>query len=161
VDKDEEYFHADYGVRVGADTIEIYDGPTVFLETFSRAPRAIGLLFVTGWCYAEVCNGGFRQFFWNSTGVLAPEAAEGFAAIGQPGVANIVREAMASLGSPYPRDRHPRDDAVEAMPRHFFDALNERFYALIDVEAGGFSPACEKYAIANGVPASDPHGRPG
>ncbi|WP_369973953.1 DUF4375 domain-containing protein [Polaromonas sp. SP1] len=32
-------------------------------------------LFAVHWCQSEICNGGFMQFFANSTGVLAPEVA--------------------------------------------------------------------------------------
>jgi hypothetical protein len=65
------------------DEIEIYSGPEEFSRTFAGVPRSAGLLFAAHFCQSEVCNGGFNQFFSNSTGVLAPEAIEGFKAIGQ------------------------------------------------------------------------------
>lgn len=64
------------------DVIDI-DSPEVFESTFNRVPRSVGLLYAAHFCQSEVCNGGFTQFFWNSTGVLGPEAVEGFRAIGR------------------------------------------------------------------------------
>src|SRR5712691_6959873 len=97
----EPYPNARRAVQKGADVINIYDGPDAFLKTFAQVRREVGLLYATAFCQFEVCNGGFSQFFGNSTGVLAPEAVEGFIAIGQPQIADIVRRAMAKLGRPY------------------------------------------------------------
>ena len=58
------------------DSVSIYDGPKTFLRQYRRLPRAVGHLFAAHWCQSEICNGGFHQFFGNSTGVLAPEAME-------------------------------------------------------------------------------------
>jgi HEAT repeat protein len=132
------------------DVINIYDGPEIFLQTFGEVRREIGLMFATGFCQDEVCNGGFSQFFWNSTGVLAPEAVEGFIAIGQPDIADLVAQAMARLGLPYQRDRWAREDALKLLPKDAFDDLEKRFYALIHTEGGGFSPASERYARRHG-----------
>ena len=60
-----------------SDKIEIYEGPEEFACAFAGVPRPAGLLFAAHFCQSEVCNGGFDQFFSNSTGVLAPEAIEG------------------------------------------------------------------------------------
>lgn len=54
--------------------------------------------------------GGFSQFFSNSTGVLAPEAVEGFKAIGKPVVAGSVEQTMSLLGLPVSEGRRLRSD---------------------------------------------------
>lgn len=77
-------------------------------------PHPVLLLFAAHFCLSEVHNGGLLQFFWNSTGILAPEAIEGFETIGMPELASLVRAAAAPLGSPYPRDRDERWDAMLA-----------------------------------------------
>src|SRR5215468_5622343 len=69
------------------NAINIGDGPEIFAQTFASVPRVSGLIFAAHFCQSEICNGGFRQFFWNSTGVLAPEAVVGFRDIGQAQVA--------------------------------------------------------------------------
>jgi hypothetical protein len=116
------------------DRISIYDGPDAFLEQFGEVPREIGHLFAVHWCDSEVCNGGFHQFFTNSTGVLAPEAAAGFRAVGLEECATIVEEAMAFFGAPYPRERAVREVRLATIPgdtREEWDPfceLDDRYY---------------------------------
>jgi hypothetical protein len=128
------------------EAIEIYDGPDVFLKTFKQAGREAGILFAAHFCQSEVCNGGFRQFFSNSTGVLAPEAVEGFNAVGQTEIAGIISEAMSVLGSAYLRDRASRRTALDRLAPDSFENLDEKFLALIDTENGGFTVAADNYA---------------
>jgi Domain of unknown function (DUF4375) len=130
------------------DAINIYDGPEVFAQTFASAPRASGLLFAAHFCQSEICNGGFGQFFGNSTGVLAPEAVEGFREIGQLEVAALIEKAIGLFGSVYPRDRNERETFLTHVSRSSLDALDEMFYSLIDSEAGGFIVAADRYAAA-------------
>lgn len=127
------------------DGIDIYDSPEVFRETFDSAPRASGLMFATHLCQSEIYNGGFHQFFWNSTGVLAPEAVEGFREIGQSQIAALVESAMELFGCPYPRDREERQRLLSQVPEGTLDALDEKFFALIESEAGGFENAADRY----------------
>ncbi|WP_164468170.1 DMP19 family protein [Caulobacter vibrioides] len=49
----------------------------MFLAGFSAVPTPSKHLLATHWLQSEVHNGGFSQFFSNSTGVLAPEAVAG------------------------------------------------------------------------------------
>lgn len=117
MEQDAPFPHAARAVHEGVEVVNIYDGPEIFLHTFSQVPRAVGLLYATAFCQVEVCNGGLHQFFGNSTGILAPEAVEGFMAIGQPGIAEIVSKAMAMFPSPYPRDWRTRIAALDRYPR--------------------------------------------
>jgi len=123
------------------------DSVEVFLETYSRSPRDAALLYAAHFCQSEVCNGGFHQLFYNVTGVLAPEAVDGFRAIEQRRVAETVQAAMDALGSPYPRDRGMRAEILAHFTPRSFDALDEQFFALIRTEAGGFEVATDKYAV--------------
>ncbi len=102
-------------------------------------------MFAAHSCQSEICNGGFDQFFWNSTGVLAPEAAEGFREIGQPQIAALIESAMDLVGSPYPRDREERQGRLSQLPGGALDALDQKFFALIESEAGGFQDAADRY----------------
>jgi hypothetical protein len=149
--QDGPYPNAARAVHEGVEVINIYDGPEIFLDTFAQVRRDVGLLYATAFCQVEVCNGGLRQFFGNSTGVLAPEAVEGFLAIGQPKTADIVSRAMAHFGEPYPRDRNTRKDLLWKLPENIFHDLDQEFFGLTDVEGGGISPASERYAISRGL----------
>ena len=131
------------------ETINIYEEPAVFRQTFDSAPRESALMFAAHFCQSEVCNGGFGQFFWNSTGVLAPEAVEGFRAIGQTQIAEVVEIAMGLLGSPYPRDREDRQGRLSQIAKGVLDTLDQKFFALIESEAGGFQSAADRYVERN------------
>ena len=118
------------------EKIDIYGEPADFLAAFNAVHERERTLFAAHWCESEVANGGFHQFFYNSTGVLAPEAAQAYRAVGLADVAAILEEAMSFFGSPYPRDR---SDRMSALPEEDggrdreewdpFFALNERLAA--------------------------------
>lgn len=134
------------------DRANIHDGPEVFLAQFAALPRPEGHLLATHWCDHEVCNGGFLQFFGNSTGVLAPEAVAGYRALGLTEVAATVEEAMNRFGHSYPRDRAQRCTMIEYLEstshrgRKPFDELDEQYYSLLRDNA--FGRAADKYAAS-------------
>ena len=126
--------------------ISIHEGPATFCRQFAAVPREVGHLFAAHWCQSEVCNGGFHQFFSNSTGVLAPEAATGFATIGMPGCQATILEAMDVFGHPYPRERDARIERLASLDRDAFGELDCRFYDLLDSENCGFDQSADAYA---------------
>ncbi len=120
--------------------------PMFFLETFNKIPLKAGLLYAAYFCQVEVCNGGFNQFFSNSTGVLAPEAVRGLRAIQQNQIADLVEKAMSSFGNEYPRDRVRRRALLAGFHSGTFDNQEEHLFELIDSEKGGFTEAANAYA---------------
>jgi hypothetical protein len=114
------------------------EGPERFVRRFRRVRPEVGHLYAANWCQYEVCNGGFHQFFSNTTGLLAPEALEGFRAIGAVEWAEILAEAMKHFGAPYPRDRDDREEFLpkrQRRPREEWDPfyeLDKRFYEWAD-----------------------------
>ena len=110
--------------------VSIYDGGAVFLRQLIEVGREQGLLLAAHWCMSEVCNGGFHQFFANSTGVLGPEAVRGFEMIGANELARIAAEALTRLGSPYPRDREQRYDVLDGVGYDPLNELDNQFYAV-------------------------------
>lgn len=82
---------------------------------------------------AEVNNGGFHQFFFNSEADRVPEIIEALQAIGASTVAGIVQEAcrLFPAGGPS-RDRYARQEQLEQVGDERFDALDRRFYAYPD-----------------------------
>jgi hypothetical protein len=99
------------------DAVSIYDGPIAFLQEFGQLPVPARHLFAVWWCDSEVCNGGFHQFFSNPTGVLAPEALEGFRQVGLTECADLAEAAIGQFVEPYPRDGEARDAALQALER--------------------------------------------
>ncbi len=135
------------------DTLSIDDGPETFLKQFRAIPPEAGHLLAATWCSSEARNGGFRQFFWNSTGMLAPEAVDGFQAIGMYELADVLKEAMQFFGKTYPRDRKERQEKLADVPLesraggNVFEELNQRFYAWLSVEkVGRFERVADEYA---------------
>ncbi|MBK7350623.1 MAG: DUF4375 domain-containing protein [Gemmatimonadetes bacterium] len=112
-------------------------------------------MFAAHWCQSEVYNGGLRQFFDNSTGVLAPEAVTGFRAVGMPKTAALLERAMLFFGSSYPRERADRERALaatenddEELPNPF-ETMDVELFTLLDTEADGWEKAARRYAAAN------------
>lgn len=62
------------------------------LDALSTGFRAV---YSTWWVEAEVNNGGFNQYFWNSSGAFASDAVAGFDLIGLPRLARLMERAIA------------------------------------------------------------------
>src|SRR5262245_46639863 len=84
------------------------EDPSHFLEALRAVPERIQHLYAAHWCQSEVRNGGLFQFFFNSTGILAPEAVSGLNTVGATELADILAEAMRHFGDIYPRVRSER-----------------------------------------------------
>jgi len=132
--------------------VTIYDGSDPFLREYARTPEAARNLLSAHWCQSEVCNGGLHQFFSNPTGVLAPEAAVGYDAIGLPGLGSVVQRAMLFFGRAYPRAQQERQQALQGHAQVHpdawdpFEKLNHEFFDLLNQESGGWTQAADRYA---------------
>ena len=69
--------------------------------------------FLTQTLEAEINNGGFSQFFFNSGGNFTYETVDAFEAIGAVKTAEICRKAIASFGKKIPKDRNKRMDFLD------------------------------------------------
>jgi hypothetical protein len=85
---------------------------------------------------AEVNNGGFHQYFFNSSGRHAPEIASLLDAIGASHCAELVRQATRLAGKDFPwSDIAGRRQALRTAPPDLetaLDALDTAFYAYPD-----------------------------
>ena len=85
---------------------------------------------------ADVNNGGFDQFFFNTYGGMASEASAALRAIGASQMAEIVDEAIARFGPGWvPQDRDARLTRLLALTEDegvSFDDLDRRFWAYPD-----------------------------
>jgi hypothetical protein len=135
------------------EKINTYDEPSEFLEQFRRVRPEVGHLFAFYWCLAKVCNGGFDQFFFNTTGVLAPEALAAFRTIGLEVWASLLEEAMQFFGDPYPRSQDDRWELLgraevpgaQGEERDLFCTLDNRFYAWLHEEPYRWERAVDAY----------------
>jgi len=95
------------------------------------------------WCYTEVCNGGFHQFFSNWTGGFAPEALAAAGSVGLNHLAAIIEAALKALApAGYPRDLRERslllgreglwEELLELNDRFFQTTRDERLFFAAD-----------------------------
>ena len=139
--------YAPYG-----EQLNFYDGRDAWLRSTESVPREAVLLFAVHWLHLEVYNGGFWQYFFNSTGTTYPEASEGFSAIGMQEVAEIVDHAASKLGEAFPFDAKARQKIVgDPSDRMNFEDLEAQFYAKADTDQffrklPKFVPFAEEYA---------------
>jgi len=98
-----------------------------------RTPKSAQFFWAMRLLESEVNNGGFEQYFWNSSCTLAEVALEGYEALGARKYIEFLSRAQALAG----------DKSWEVRRRHFnndwktykkacppaLDALDEQFYA--------------------------------
>lgn len=117
----------------------------------SHFSRDIQLLAATDYGKSDIDNGGFHQFFGNSTGVFAPEMLEWFQKNELNDVARIMDDAMRFFGDDYPRDRSTRNAMLPAFqPRDGrdwdpFDKLNDEFYAALSNNGNRYDEAANNW----------------
>lgn len=105
----------------------IYGGPEEYelsLLQFSHPQR---LVFAVFWYRSEVNNGGHRQFYYNSTGIVWKDALEAFRALEEPEFTSVLAESAARLGGSPSLDRQVRNEQLDTLAPDFND-LDERFY---------------------------------
>ena len=117
--------------------------PVVLETVFPRPARreridALGhaakVIYLVECLSGEVCNGGFHQFFSNSSGEHAQEAHSALLEVGAVKAAGLLERAMRALADGrVPTDRLERYNELElADKRHpgLFDGLDREFYSL-------------------------------
>ena len=84
---------------------------------------------------AEINNGGFDQFFFNSAGDYTEETIQALIKIGANHTAHIVKKAASKFpdGMP-PKDRNTRQELIEEVSPESdaFEEFDEEFLAYVD-----------------------------
>ena len=129
--------------RAGADDVarhtyligrlhECLDGEDM-RASLAALPRAQADIVVVDLFNLEMLNGGVHQFFNNSSGDYAPDAAAALERMDLPEHAAAIRAGMAKFPAPYPVDRQKR----LAVMRGFTEAEDEALHALTYVVDDG------------------------
>jgi hypothetical protein len=63
-------------------------------EIVTTLPKGFQTIYSTWWVEAEVNNGGFNQYFWNSAGQFRKEALEGYKILGATEHADLMDQAI-------------------------------------------------------------------
>ena len=84
----------------------------------------------------EINNGGFNQYFYNSSGNYANETLTSLRAIGANKTADILRHAIDQFpSSTAPKDRQERQDVlekIEGRANEVWEQLDQKFFAYED-----------------------------
>jgi len=136
LEKMPEKIHSFYSRWLNIHDIEPFDCWTDegYDPSRSKVPRDIQLLAATSYGTADIENGGFHQFFSNSTGVFAPEMVEFFERSKDPEAAAEIRKAMAFFGEKFPRSREERQRIIAAYKGDAQEALDPSTPANVEPE---------------------------
>src|SRR5690349_5085117 len=74
-------------------------------ELVRQTPKLAQFLWAMRLMESEVNNGGFEQYFWNSSCTLADLALEGYEAIGAEKYVGLLKRAQELIGSDSWRDK--------------------------------------------------------
>jgi hypothetical protein len=126
----------------------------VFVGTRTMSVAERTALLVNSWEF-EVLNGGFRQFFFNSTGNCSTQTLDALRRVGQPALVAVYEQALAVFPSPPSEERAVRAEQLAALvttessedddPTNPFEECNEAFS---DVQ-GEIWPALADYIRAH------------
>jgi hypothetical protein len=152
-------------------TVVVHRGVNDFFASTQSVSRPALLLFAAKCCIDEIGNGGLLQLFFNSTGILVPEAIQGFTELGMPATADLLRTAARLFGTPYPRDVKDRHEVLlrasgktseeltqistkaqnsvfglwEAVRKPDYDAMTPEFWKSARAENGGLDLAATQF----------------
>ncbi len=110
-------------------TANIYDGPALYEHSFQAFSLAQRCVFAVLWYRSEVNNGGHKQFFFNSTGIVWPDALAGLESIGIPKAAHILRLSADRFGGSPPLEHDERQELLAHL-KPAFDDCDDAFYKL-------------------------------
>ena len=91
------------------------------------------VFYITQTLEQEVNNGGFSQYFYNSSGDFSNELVDAFTKIGALQTADICKKALAVFEGIVPTDRDERDALLDNLDcDEIWDACDDAFYEYED-----------------------------
>ncbi len=104
------------------------------------------IIYITQTLEQEINNGGFSQYFFNSSGDLSNELVDAFTKIGALKTAEICKKALTVFGGNVPADWEERQELLEELDcDDVFDKLDDAFYDYEDNLEGLNSEYIMKY----------------
>lgn len=98
---------------------------TQYGEDMSVLSDAERIFYITQTLEMEVNNGGFSQFFYNSSGDFSNELVGAFTAIGANTTAAICQKAIDAFGRDIPVDRDERQEMLDELESDELDEILE------------------------------------
>ena len=96
----------------------------------ARLTPAERRLMALGGLRAEVNNGGFHQYFFNSAGDLVTDALDAAQVADADELTSLIRRALSLLNVPDPSDRVARQDALSKLEPEQFADVDDSYYAV-------------------------------
>lgn len=128
--------------------LDHYGPPDAVGQRLAELPVAYRHIVVTFIFQAEMLNGSVEQFFYNSSGTLAPEVVLALSAMGLDKHAAAVQKGIDMFPKPYPRDLEKRRRIMAVAGNGLSEALN----ALTgNVDDGAMEPAMIRTAREAGI----------
>ena len=123
------------------DTFSAIDEKCEYGDTMEKLNEYERIFYVVQILEQEVNNGGFFQFFYNSSGDHSNEIVDAFTKIGAHKTAEICKKALAVFSSKVPADREERQNLLESLDcEDVFDECDDAFYDYEDdLEALNYS----------------------
>lgn len=111
---------------------EHLDEKTHYGDDMSVLSEAERIFYITQTLEMEVNNGGFSQFFYNSSGDFSNELVDAFTAIGANTTAAICQKAIDAFGCDIPVDRDEREEMLDELEsdeiNKILDECDNAFY---------------------------------
>ena len=104
---------------------EHLNNKTQYGEDMSALSEAERIFYITQSLEMEVNNGGFSQFFYNSSGNFSNELVGAFTAIGANATAAICQKAISAFGRDIPVDKDEREEMLDELESDEFDEILE------------------------------------
>ena len=104
---------------------EFLDHKTKYGEDMSVLSKEERIFYITQILEMEVNNGGFSQFFYNSSGDFSNELVGAFTAIGANATAAICQKAISAFGRDIPVDRNEREEMLDELGNDVIDEILE------------------------------------
>lgn len=115
--------------------VEHLDEKTNYGENMTVLSKPERVFYIAQSLEMEVNNGGFDQFFYNSSGNFSNELVSVFSEIGAKTTAAICQKAISAFGRDIPVDRNERQEMMDELESDEIDEiLDECDSAFYDYE---------------------------
>lgn len=122
--------------KVVWDTFDKVCNKSRYGEEIEKLNSYERVIFVTLELECEVNNGGFSQYFYNSSGNRSNELIEAFREIGAVKTAGICKKALSAFDFQMPADREKREELLDEYDWETADSIleecDDKFYDYAD-----------------------------
>lgn len=111
------------------DMFSAIDEKCEYGDTMEKLNEHERIFYIAQILEQEINNGGFSQFFYNSSGDFSNEIVDAFTKIGAHKTAEICKKALAVFNGKVPTDREERQNLLESLAcEDIFDECDNAFY---------------------------------